>query len=137
VARLVCSFNPTKHDLRLYGRDGDDKPHRTCAALAARLKAQGRSLKFAMNGHMYQADLRPVGLYIENGRELTRANTATRSGAPSQIPNFYKKPNGVFFIGDGEAGILETQRFFRRLSRTIHDEPSLGGWQRSARIAVR
>jgi uncharacterized protein YigE (DUF2233 family) len=33
------------------------------------------------------------------------------TGTPSQIPNFYKKPNGVFYIGDGEAGILETERF--------------------------
>ena len=75
---IVCSFNPTKDDLRIYWRDDDGKPYRTFAALAAGLKAQGKSLKVAMNGGMYQADLRPVGLYIENGRELTRANTATR-----------------------------------------------------------
>jgi uncharacterized protein YigE (DUF2233 family) len=43
---------------------------------------------------MYRSDFRPVGLYIENGRELTPANTTTRTGAPSQIPNFYKKPMG-------------------------------------------
>ena len=108
---IVCSFNPTKDDLRIYWRDDNGKPYRTFSALSARLKGEGKSLKFAMNGGMYQDDLRPVGLYIENGRELTRANTATRTGAPSQIPNFYKKPNGVFFIGDGEAGILETRRF--------------------------
>ena len=89
---IVCSFNPTKDDLRIYWRDDDGKPYRTFASLAGGLKAQGKSLKFAMNGGMYQDDLRPVGLHIENGRELTRANTATRSGAPSQIPNFYKKP---------------------------------------------
>ena len=33
-----------------------------------------------------------------------------RAGAPG-IPNFYKKPNGVFYIGKDEAGILETRRF--------------------------
>jgi uncharacterized protein YigE (DUF2233 family) len=108
---VVCSFNLTKDDLRLYWRDADGKPYRTFAALAAGLNGRGKSLKFAMNGGMYQADLRPVGLYIEQGRELTPANTATRTGAPSQIPNFYKKPNGVFVIGDGKAGILETGRF--------------------------
>ena len=64
-----------------------------------------------MNGGMYRGNLRPVGLYIENGRELTPANTATLTGAPSQIPNFYKKPNGVFYIGNGEAGVMETGRF--------------------------
>jgi uncharacterized protein YigE (DUF2233 family) len=64
-----------------------------------------------MNGGMYQDDFQPVGLYVENGRELTRANTATLTGAPSAIPNFFKKPNGVFYIGNGAAGILETGRF--------------------------
>jgi uncharacterized protein YigE (DUF2233 family) len=108
---IVCSFNPTTDNLRFYWRADDGKPYRTFSALAAGLKAQDKSLKFAMNGGMYQADLSPVGLYIEHGRELIRANTATRAGVPSQIPNFYKKPNGVFFIGDREAGILETGRF--------------------------
>jgi hypothetical protein len=42
---------------------------------------------------------------------LIPANTATRIGAPTQIPNFYKKPNGVFYVADGEAGVLETGKF--------------------------
>ena len=28
-----------------------------------------------------------------------------------EIPNFYKKPNGVFYFGDDEAGVLETGLF--------------------------
>ncbi len=108
---IVCSFDPTKEDLRIFWRDKDGKPYRTFAALATDLGGKGKSLQFAMNGGMYQADFRPVGLYIENGRELTAANTATINGAPSQIPNFYKKPNGIFYIADHEVGILETGRF--------------------------
>ncbi len=108
---IVCSFDPTKEDLRIFWRGNDGKPYRTFAALAADLEGKGKSLQFAMNGGMYQGDLRPVGLHIENGRELTAANTATITGAPSQIPNFYKKPNGVFYIADHEAGVLETGRF--------------------------
>jgi uncharacterized protein YigE (DUF2233 family) len=108
---IVCSFDLTRQNIRTYWRRDDGKPYRTFAALAEDLEAKGRSLRFAMNGGMYRNDLRPVGLYIENGRELTAANTATLTGAPSQIPNFYKKPNGVFYIGDGEAGIVETSRF--------------------------
>ena len=108
---IVCSFDPTKDDLRIYWRGDDGKPYRTFPALAADLERKGKSLRFAMNGGMYQDDLRPVGLYIENGRELTPANTATLTGAASQIPNFYKKPNGVFYIGDGKAGVIETERF--------------------------
>ncbi len=108
---IVCSFDPTREDLRIFWRGDDGKPYRTFAALAADLEGKGKSLRFAMNGGMYEVDYRPVGLYIENGRELTRANTATLTGLPHQIPNFYKKPNGVFYIGDGKAGILETERF--------------------------
>jgi uncharacterized protein YigE (DUF2233 family) len=108
---IVCSFDLTKDELRIYWRGDDGKPYRTFAALAADLEGKGKSLRFAMNGGMYQDDFRPVGLYIENGRELTPANTATRTGAPTQVPNFYKKPNGVFYFGKGKAGILETRRF--------------------------
>jgi uncharacterized protein YigE (DUF2233 family) len=108
---IVCSFDPTKDDLRIYWRGDDGKPYQTFAALAADLERKGKSLRFAMNGGMYQDDFRPVGLYIENGRELTPANTAALTGAAGQIPNFFKKPNGVFYIGDGKAGVIETERF--------------------------
>jgi uncharacterized protein YigE (DUF2233 family) len=108
---FVCSFDLTRDTLRTYWRRDDGRPYRTFAALADDLEGKAKSLRFAMNGGMYRSDFRPVGLYIENGRELTPANTTTLTGAPSQIPNFYKKPNGVFYIGDGEAGILETDRF--------------------------
>jgi uncharacterized protein YigE (DUF2233 family) len=111
AAYIACSFDPAKQDLRLFWRGPDGKPYQTFAALARDLKSKGKSLQFAMNGGMYKNDFQPVGLYVENGRELTRANTATLTGAPSAIPNFFKKPNGVFYIGSGAAGILETERF--------------------------
>ncbi len=111
---VVCSFDPSKDHLRTYWRGNDGKPYRTFTALATDLKTKGKSLRFAMNGGMYDGTFRPVGLYVENGRELTPANTATITGTPSQIPNFYKKPNGVFYIGNGEAGILETGRFLAK-----------------------
>jgi uncharacterized protein YigE (DUF2233 family) len=105
---IVCSFDLTKDELRMYWRS-NGKPYRTFAALAADLEGKGKALRFAMNGGMYQDDYRPVGLYIENGRELTPANTTTLTGAPSQIPNFYKKPNGVFYIGAGDGTISRSQ----------------------------
>ena len=58
-----------------------------------------------MNAGMYEANLSPVGLYIEDGRARHRADL--RDG----VANFHMKPNGVFYIGDGTAGIIETQRF--------------------------
>jgi uncharacterized protein YigE (DUF2233 family) len=67
---IVCSFDLTKDDLRIYWRGDNGQPYRTFAALAADLEGKGKSLRFGMNGGMYQGDLRPVGLYIENGSEL-------------------------------------------------------------------
>jgi uncharacterized protein YigE (DUF2233 family) len=84
---IVCSFDPTKDNLRLFWLRTDGKPYRTFSALAADLEAKGKSLQFAINGGMYRDDFRPVGLHIENKSELTPVNTASRSGSPSQIPN--------------------------------------------------
>jgi uncharacterized protein YigE (DUF2233 family) len=111
AAYIVCSFDPAKDNMRMFWRDGDGSPYRTFAALAAELNRGGAPLSFAMNGGMYDDDLNPVGLYIEQGRTLVPANTKTVSGAPGQVPNFYKKPNGVFYLGGGKAGIVETNRF--------------------------
>jgi len=117
---IVCSFNPAKADLRIVWRGADGRPYRTFGALAAALQAGGKSLRFAMNGGMYERDLSPVGLYIENGNALTRANTTTIKGRPSQIPNFYKKPNGVFYLGAGKAGILVTEQFLARKPKAAY-----------------
>ena len=71
VSYIVCRVDLTKDDLRIFWRGPDGKPYRTFASVAADLQSKGRSLQFAMNGGMYQDDFRPVGLYIENGREVT------------------------------------------------------------------
>jgi len=108
---IVCSFDPAKDDMRLYWLGPDGRPLRTFRALAGALEERGKSLEFAMNGGMYEDDFSPVGLHVENGRQLAKANTETVTGRPSQIPNFYKKPNGVFYFGERGAGVLETERF--------------------------
>jgi uncharacterized protein YigE (DUF2233 family) len=57
---------------------------------------------------MYQPDNSPVGLYIEEDRELVRANTSAGPG------NFQMRPNGVFYVTGEIAGILETRSFIKR-----------------------
>jgi uncharacterized protein YigE (DUF2233 family) len=108
---IVCSFDLTQSDVRMFWRDAEGEPYRTFSALAEALSGEGQSLPFAMNGGMYGSDLAPIGLYIEHGRELVAANTTTVAGEGSAVPNFYKKPNGVFYLGDDAAGILETGRY--------------------------
>ncbi len=106
---VVCTFDLTDTDIRLFWRGSDDAPHATFSALAADLDSRGLSLEFAMNGGMYGDDLSPIGLYVENGKELRPVNTASSEIRPA--PNFYKKPNGVFYIADGQAGVMSTEDF--------------------------
>ena len=101
----VCSFDARRDDIRLYWADAQRKPYGSFAALAQDLAAHGRTLRFAMNGGMFGDDLAPVGLYVEDGKRRVRADT--RAGAS----NFHLLPNGVFWIGDGVAGVEETSRY--------------------------
>jgi uncharacterized protein YigE (DUF2233 family) len=101
----VCAFDPRRNDIRLFWSGSDGKPYGSLSALAGALKAKGESLVFAMNAGMFKEDQSPVGLYVENRQKLHEADT--RAGAT----NFHLKPNGVFWIGDGVAGVTETSRF--------------------------
>ena len=101
----VCAFDPRHDDIRLFLSGTDGKPYGSLAALAAALKAKGQSLMFAMNAGMFKEDQSPVGLYVENRLKLHEADT--RGGAT----NFHLKPNGVFWVGDGVAGVTETGRY--------------------------
>lgn len=111
MAYVVCSFDLAASDLRIFWGDEERRPYRTFSALADDLAERGLELVFAMNGGMYGVDLRPIGLLVEDGRELRRANLAEAPADLSPVPNFYKKPNGVFYVGETEAGVMETGRF--------------------------
>ena len=101
----VCAFDPAHDDIRLFLKGPDGKFYGSLRALADALKAKGETLVFAMNAGMFGEDQSPVGLYVENRRKLHEANT--RGGAT----NFHLKPNGVFWVGDGVAGVTETTRY--------------------------
>jgi uncharacterized protein YigE (DUF2233 family) len=104
---VVCRFDLGSDALSLYWRGADGSPIGTPARLAGEMDAKGRKLVFAMNAGMYDTALAPVGLYVENGRLLHRANTRNGFG------NFHLKPNGVFYFGNGKAGVMETGRYLR------------------------
>jgi len=110
---VVCTIEPATSDLRLFWRNAGGKPYRTFSNLAETLSGQGRDLVFAVNAGMYQTDFSPLGLFVEDGEELRPADTATIEGPPKRVPNFYKKPNGVFYLGEKAAGILPTEEFLK------------------------
>jgi len=105
---IVCSFDLAKDDLRMAWKGGTGAPYNTFDALAENLKGQGLTLSFAMNAGMYDDDFAPIGLYVEDGKELHAANKKTVTGEPQDIPNFYKKPNGVFYLTGKAAGVMTT-----------------------------
>ena len=61
-----------------------------------------------MNAGMYHSDLSPVGLLVEEGREIAPVTTAGGFG------NFFLKPNGIFYIDQaGQAGVMETSAYLK------------------------
>jgi prepilin-type processing-associated H-X9-DG protein len=86
--------------------DPGGKPLRSLPALHQHLGAEAGRLRFAMNAGMYDRAGKPIGLYIEDGRERRPLNTRNASG------NFHLKPNGVFSAAaDGRVAVTATKRF--------------------------
>lgn len=106
---VVCGFDLTDADVRVFWQRPQGGPYATFATLATALDSDGLRLDFAMNGGMYGDDLSPIGLHVENGEMLVPANTATSELRPE--PNFYKKPNGIFHITDETAGVMTTDDY--------------------------
>lgn len=99
---LVCTFDTSKDDIRLFLRDETGAPFGQFDRLANHVASQGGSLVFAMNAGMYHEDRRPVGLYVE---EKESEMGLVRNAGPG---NFGMLPNGVFWIDDKSAGVTET-----------------------------
>ena len=100
---VVCTIDLARYELRMFLRGIDGQPYGSFARLIQ--SPEGRKLAFAMNGGMYDENRLPVGLYVENGRLMKRANTTNGTG------NFHLKPNGVFYASGETAGVLETGRY--------------------------
>ena len=103
----VCTVQPDKATIRLALRRPDGEPYSTLSALPKLDAPTKRPLMFAVNAGMFHADLQPVGLYVEGGRQITRASTTNGPG------NFHLKPNGIFYLAGGRAGVLETGAYLR------------------------
>jgi uncharacterized protein YigE (DUF2233 family) len=103
---IVCEIDLRRHIVRLFWRKPDGAPYGYLSALPSAQRS-GR-LIFATNAGMYAPDYRPVGLYVENGRELVRVSTRAGPG------NFHMRPNGIFYTAGDTAGVLDTQSFLTK-----------------------
>jgi prepilin-type processing-associated H-X9-DG protein len=116
-ACLFLTFEGTRFTACRYRR-GEDRielaldpggqPLRSLPALRQHLGARAESLRFAMNAGMYDRAGRPIGLYVEDGRERRALNTRNASG------NFHLKPNGVLTVdNDGRVAVVSSERYRR------------------------
>ena len=64
-----------------------------------------------MNAGMFDDHGKPVGLYIDGGKQEKPASTREGPG------NFHMKPNGVFFMEDGKVAVRETGAYLEQSHR--------------------
>jgi uncharacterized protein YigE (DUF2233 family) len=102
--------NLTVHGLKLFWKGRDDKPYRRFERLIKEVTTE--RILFAMNAGIFEErGNTPTGLYVEAGRHMVTLNT--KVGDPGKKLNFYRKPNGVFFVSKQAAAILETERYMQ------------------------
>ena len=97
--------DPKNQEIQLYQKDELGKDFRNIGNLQTWAQQHNKTLEFAMNGGMYHPDFSPVGLFIQNGKEIHPIDTGSGEG------NFYLQPNGIFYITATEAGISSTADF--------------------------
>ena len=106
----VCEIDLRHQVVKFFWKRPDGQPYGYLSSLPQSL-GKHLPLLFATNAGMYDPDYRPVGLYVENGRELVRANTKAGPG------NFHMRPNGVLYVTADSAGVLETGSFLKQKPR--------------------
>jgi len=110
----VCEADLSQDELRLFLARPEGAVYGHFTPVNDALEAEGKTLAFAMNAGMYHDDRAPVGLYIENGKEVQRLITADGPG------NFGLLPNGVFCIQEGSAQVIETRAFAKQAPECRH-----------------
>ena len=108
AAYTICEVDLHRHTVRLYWNRSDGTPYAYLSALPRYLEGGTGRMLFATNAGMFDSNLKPVGLYVEQGRELVHANTKSGRG------NFHMMPNGIFYISADRAAVAETQAFLKQ-----------------------
>jgi len=101
----VCRVEIAADPLQLFLLRDDGGPYGHFGSIDATLAQENSKLSFAMNAGMYHANRAPVGLYIEDGKQVQRLITSAGPG------NFGLLPNGVLCLNPGRADVIETLRF--------------------------
>jgi uncharacterized protein YigE (DUF2233 family) len=99
--------DPAQGNLAFFWRDDTGQPYQNFSRLKQALVRQNKTLVFAMNAGIFQENLTPLGLYIEQGETQYRLSRRQQG-----YGNFYIQPNGVFYLTkSGQAHIVSTTEF--------------------------
>lgn len=101
----VVTVDTGKQQLALFLNDEKGKPFGGFSRLDRWLGARDKRLVFAVNAGMYHADLAPVGLLVQHGKEMAPLNLDDGVG------NFFLKPNGVFLVGKGGPRVVASSDY--------------------------
>jgi uncharacterized protein YigE (DUF2233 family) len=101
----VCQPVSDKSQLEVFNLDSSGQPFRYFSALGRELAGEGKTLSFAMNAGMFDENQRPIGLYVEDGKQAKKLNRRNGAG------NFHLKPNGVFYVAAGKPGVLDSEAY--------------------------
>lgn len=118
----VQRVDPAMDQLELFLAETAGEPN-TFPKLEARLAAQGKRLRFALNSGIFEGNFLPSGLHIAEGKTIVPLNLQDyiKKSEGDLTPNFYLKPNGVFFLREnGSAAIAESAHY-----ATLGEKPVL------------
>ncbi len=107
---LVYTVNPKTQTLKFYWKSDQGEIYKNFKALKTDLSKNKKALIFAMNGGMYTKSNAPLGLYVENGKTISKLNTVKNA-----YGNFYMQPNGVFCLTTSNSPIICTTPEYSKL----------------------
>jgi len=103
---VIFETNPKMGNVSFYWKDDDGVILKSIDHLKNKVERDGKRLKFAVNGGMFEMNNFPKGLYIENFKILNPIDTLSGKG------NFYLHPNGVFYLTkNNDAKLIDTKAF--------------------------
>lgn len=91
--------------IHFYYKDKNETGFGNIVNLGKGLSARDEKLIFAINGGIFSQTYTPLGLYVENGKEVSKINTSDGEG------NFFLKPNGIFSIQNNKGKVIETSAY--------------------------
>lgn len=125
--RLV-QVNLKTDNLQLFWQDENGEAFGSFSRLSQALAKKNQTLLFAINSGIYTKDYTPLGLHIEQGKQLAPLNLV-RSNAG--VGNFSLLPNGVFYLAEDLSTAIMTTDDFQAQSQGQLQGKYQGGRQKT------